>query len=184
MTGEKGLHTVKVGCCGFPGGWGETLSEWLKTAITLERLEMNMRILKGEEPTGTNAEACAYLMAVSLTQPMDSDWTQIYLFIASKTYTRWGKQEMPADIRVNSLNDYQAGELKRFKGWLYQKRTQGKVDEGASRETGRKRGRDRQEKGATTETSHIEQGACVVNSPILLRYFVLALGYKSAYVSD
>jgi len=43
----------------FPGGWGDSLPEWLKTAITLERLEMNMKELKGEEPTGTDAEACA-----------------------------------------------------------------------------------------------------------------------------
>jgi hypothetical protein len=106
----------------FPGGWGDTLPEWLKTAITLERLEMNMKALKGEAMTGTDAEACAYLMTVSLTQPMDSDWTQIYLYVAGKTYRRWGKNEMPADIRVDSLNDYQLSELRRFKGWLYQKR--------------------------------------------------------------
>ena len=33
----------------FPGGWGDSLPEWLKNAITLERLEMNMRALKGED---------------------------------------------------------------------------------------------------------------------------------------
>jgi hypothetical protein len=32
----------------FPGGWGDTLPEWIKTAITLERLEMNMKALKVE----------------------------------------------------------------------------------------------------------------------------------------
>jgi hypothetical protein len=63
----------------FPGGWGDTLPEWLKGAIMLERLEMNMKAIKGEAMTGTDAEACAYLMTVSLTQPMDSDWSQIYL---------------------------------------------------------------------------------------------------------
>ena len=89
---------------------------------------MNMRSLKGEEPTGTDAEACAYLMTVSLTQPIDSDWTQIYLHIAGKTYTRWGKNTLPEDIRVDSLNDYQAGELKRFKDWLYEKRIQARQD--------------------------------------------------------
>jgi len=112
----------------YPGGWGDSLPEWLKTSITLERLEMNMRALKGEEPTGTDAEASAYLMTVSLTQPIDSDWTQIYLYIAGRTYTRWGKHEMPDDIRVDSLNDHQARELKRFKDWLYQKRIQARQD--------------------------------------------------------
>ena len=108
----------------FPGGWGDTLPQWLKNAITLERLEMNMRALKGEEPTGTDAEACAYLYTAALTNPMDHDWGQIYLYIATQTYRRWGKNEMPEDIAVDSLNDYQMGELRRLKEWLYRKRTQ------------------------------------------------------------
>ncbi|GAJ18593.1 unnamed protein product, partial [marine sediment metagenome] len=41
--------------------------EWLKTAITLERLVMNMKALKGELPTGTDAEACAYMMTAAPT---------------------------------------------------------------------------------------------------------------------
>ena len=112
----------------FPGGWGDILPEWLKNAITLERLEMNMRALKGEEPTGTDAEACAYLMTVCLTQPMDHDWGQIYLYIAGKSYTRWKKNEMPEDIRVESLNDEQMRDLNRLKEWLYQKRTTIRLD--------------------------------------------------------
>jgi hypothetical protein len=108
----------------FPGGWGDTIPEWLKTAITLERMMENMKALKGEEPIGTDAEACAYLMTVSLTQPMDSDWTQIYLYIAGQTYKRWSKGEMPADIIVDSISDYQTVELNRLKAWLYRKRTQ------------------------------------------------------------
>ena len=59
---------------------------------------------------------------------MGHDWGQIYLFIATKTYRRWGKNEMPADIAVQSLNDYQMAELKRFKDWLYQKRAQARSD--------------------------------------------------------
>ena len=107
----------------FPGGWGDSLPIWLKEAITLERLAMNMRVLKGELPTGTDAEACAYLNTASLTQPMDSNWAQIYLYIAGKTYTQWKKAEMPEDIRVESLNDDQMRDLNRLKAWLYQKRT-------------------------------------------------------------
>jgi hypothetical protein len=106
----------------FPGGWGDTLPEWLKNAITLERLEMNMRVLKGEEMTGTDAEACAYLFTAALTQPMDHDWGQIYLYIATQTYRRWKKGEMPSDIAVDSITDEQMRELKRLKKWLYTKR--------------------------------------------------------------
>jgi len=75
----------------FPGGWGDTIPDWLKNAITLERLEMNMRELKGEDPTGTDAEACAYLYTAALTQPLDHDWGEIYLYIATRVYGRWVK---------------------------------------------------------------------------------------------
>ncbi len=112
----------------FPGGWGDSLPNWLKNSITLERLEMNMRALKGEEMTGTDAEACAYLYTACLTQPPDHDWTQIYLYIATKTYRRWGKNEMPGDIAVDSISDYQMAELNRLKEWLYRKRTTARQD--------------------------------------------------------
>ena len=123
---EKGISDI-VGCLTdpiivFPGGWGDTIPEWLKTAITLERMVGDMKALKGEEPTGSDAEACAYLMTLSLTQPMDSDWTQIYLYVAGQTYKRWNKGEMPADIAVDLISDYQMGELNRLKSWLYHQR--------------------------------------------------------------
>ena len=131
-TMEKGISDI-VGCLTdpiivFPGGWGDTIPEWLKTAIILERMIGDMKALKGEELTGTDAEACAYLMTVSLTQPMDSDWTQIYLYVASQTYKRWGKVEMSADIVVDSISDYQMGELNRLKLWLYGQRIEARVE--------------------------------------------------------
>jgi hypothetical protein len=122
----------------FPGGWGDTLPEWLKGAITLERLEMNMRALKGKEMTGTDAEACAYLYTASLTVPMDQDWSQIYLYVATRVYKRWGKGEMPSDIAVDSISDYQMRELSRLKDWLYRPAWQGEAGEGTSREAGEK----------------------------------------------
>ena len=112
----------------YPGGWGDSLPEWLKNAITLERLTENMQSTKGEQPTGTDAEACAYLMTLSLTQPMDSDWTQIYLYIAGQSYKRWNKVEMPADIAVDSISDYQTGELNRLKSWLYHQRVKARQE--------------------------------------------------------
>ncbi len=132
-TFEKGISDI-VGVFTdpilvFPGGWGEDLPEWLKTAITLERLEMNMRALKGEEMTGTDAEACAYLWTAALTQPIDHDWTQIYLYIAGKTYSRWNnKNHVPEDIRVESITDDQTRDLNRLKEWLYHKRTTVRLD--------------------------------------------------------
>lgn len=107
----------------YPGGWGDSLPEWLKNAVTLERLTENTKATKGELPTGTDAEACAYLNIASLTMPIDSDWSQIYLYVAGKTYTRWRKSEMPNDIRVESLNEQQMADLNRLKEWLCHRRT-------------------------------------------------------------
>ena len=67
-------------------------------------------------------------MTLSLTQPMDSDWTQIYLYVASQTYKRWGKGEMPADIVIESISDYQTQELNRLKSWLYERRIRARVE--------------------------------------------------------
>lgn len=107
----------------YPGGWGDSLPEWLKNAIVMERLIENMKETKGDQPTGTDAEACAYLNTVSLTAPMDSDWSQIYLYVAGKTYRRWHKSELPDDIRVDSLTVQQMSDLGRLKKWLFQQRT-------------------------------------------------------------
>ena len=158
-TVEKGISDL-VGCLRdpiivFPGGWGDTLPEWLKTAITLERLGRNMKALKGEEMTGTDAECCAYLYTASLTQPMDHDWTQIYLYIAGKSYAKWRTKDsgvtMPDDIRVDSISDYQMADLNRLKEWLYRKRTTARQD--------RDRAERRQKKKDEAEQRKVEQPA-------------------------
>ena len=106
----------------FPGGWGDTLPEWIKPAITMERLMGNIQALKGELPTGTDAEACAYLYTVSLTQSMDHDWSQIYLYLASTAFARHKQAEVPDDIKVESLTDGQMRDLNRLKAWIYDRR--------------------------------------------------------------
>ena len=116
----------------FPGGWGDTLPEWLKNAITLERMAMNMKALRGEEMTGTDAEACAYLYTAGLTQPMDHDWGQIYLYVAGKVYKGWRSKdsgvEFPEDIRVESLTKEQENDLNRLKEWIYRTRTRARQE--------------------------------------------------------
>jgi len=154
-TVEKGISEI-VGVFTdpiivFPGGWGDTLPEWLKAAITLERLIENIKALKGEEMTGTDAEACAYLYTAGLTAPMDHDWGQIYLYIAGKTYQRHKQGELPEDIKVDSLRDDQVADLNRLKGWLYRKRTDIRLD--------RDRTERRQNKEEAEERRKAEQPA-------------------------
>ena len=96
----------------FPGGWGDTLPDWLKQAVTMERLVMNMKPLKGEEMTGTDAEACAYLYTACLEHPVDHDWGDIYLYVSTQTCRKWRQVEVPPDIAVESLRDDQMAELK------------------------------------------------------------------------
>lgn len=76
--------------------------------------------------TATDAEACAYLFTLSLTQPIDSDWTQIYLYVAARVYerhrTKESRVQFPDDIRVDSISDYQMGELRRLKDSIYETR--------------------------------------------------------------
>ena len=106
----------------MPGGWGDTLPDWLKSQITLERLAQNMKTLKGAKLTATDAEACAYLYTASLEAPMDNDWTRIYLYVAGRVVSRGQDTEIPSDIRVDSLNDYQIGLLRDLKDWIYGQR--------------------------------------------------------------
>ena len=129
QTIDKGISDI-VGCLTdpiivFPGGWGDTIPDWLKNAITLERMMANMN---SEKVTGTDAEVCAYLMTVSLTQSMDSDWVQIYLYVAGKTNKQWNQVEMPDDIAVNEISNYQMEKLERLKDWIYQQRIRARID--------------------------------------------------------
>ncbi len=124
----------------FPGGWGDSLPDWLKGAITVERLMMNIGVLKGEAMTGTDAEACTYLMTVSLTQPMDSDWTQIYLYVAGKTYSRHKQGGLPEDIRVESLRDDQMQRPRPAESMALSAANNNKAGAGPRRAAGAQRG--------------------------------------------
>jgi len=108
-----------------------------------------VRALKEGEMTGTDAEACAYLMTVSLTQPIDRDWTEIYIYIANQVYSRHRSKEsgvqVPEDIRVESLSDYQMGELRRLKDSIYERRVR------ARQERGRAERRERREEELSTK---------------------------------
>lgn len=130
---EKGISDI-VGCLtdpiiAYPGGWGDTIPDWLKTAITVERMAMAKKAADGEEITGTDAEACAYLYTALLCFPVDQDWSDIYLYIAGQVHSRHHDgTQVPEDIRVESINDYQMGDLRRLKRWIYERRTRARQE--------------------------------------------------------
>lgn len=135
---EKGISDI-VGVFTDPivltpqgAAWADCLPEWLRAAITLERLVENVRALKEGNRTGTDAEACAYLYTLALDIPLDSDWAQIYLYIATKVYEKHrskdSKVTFPDDVRVDTLNDYQMGKLKELKRWIYETRVKARQE--------------------------------------------------------
>ena len=124
-TVEKGISDI-VGVftdpiIAFPGGWMDTIPEKVKEQVTIERLVMCMRANRGEEPTGTDAEALAYMYPRVMEASMDRDWVDIYLYLGTKVMAGAGTA-MPEDIRVESLNDDQTRDLNRLKAWIYQQR--------------------------------------------------------------
>ncbi len=109
-----------------PGGWGADLPEWLKKAITVERLVANVAFLATGQISATDAEACAYLYSAAFQAPMDHDWSQIFLYVSTKVYERHRTKEsgvtMPPDSRVDELDRQQKEDLGRLKEWIYRTR--------------------------------------------------------------
>ena len=128
----------------MPGGWGEDLPDWLRKRVTVERLCENLLALKeSRELTATDAEAACYLFTASLTAPIGSDWTQIYLYVAGGEMKNEAKTEMPSDLKVEALSEYQLHELKQLKNWIYQQRVKHRED--------KKRGLRREERRVEEE---------------------------------
>jgi len=61
------------------------------------------QLMKGEEEVATDAEALAYMYPRALEAPLDSDWTEIYLYLGTQVMG----DRMPDEIRKDSLSDIQ-----------------------------------------------------------------------------
>lgn len=127
----------------YPSGWEDTLPEWIKQRITVERLIEQIKITQGEEPVATDAEALAYIYPASLAFPMNHDWTQIYLYLATKVCGNEGKQ-VPDDIRVDTLNKEQEADLRRLKEWIYRTRRRARVEKAKDIKRERKEAADKE----------------------------------------
>jgi hypothetical protein len=92
-----------------PGGWEDTLPEWLRLRVIRERVEM---VCNGGWTKATDAEVTCYLYTASLSQPLDSDWTEITLYEAAKQMPQL-YQVVPATPK--ELSDYQKKELEDLK---------------------------------------------------------------------
>ena len=92
-----------------------------KTQITLERLIMNMKVLKeGGVPVG-DTEAMAYMLPRTMEEPMTEQWFRIYMYVCTQAM-KFKKVEVPEDIKSESLSDHDMRELDDLKRWIYSKR--------------------------------------------------------------
>lgn len=105
----------------FTSPWMDTLPEWIKGEVKMQRLA---QLMKGEEEVATDAEALAYMYPRALEAPLDSDWTEIYLYLGTQVMG----DRMPDDIRKDSLSDYQMGLLMELKRWIYRQRVKARKE--------------------------------------------------------
>lgn len=98
--------------------WADTLPQWVRGQIITERL---CALMSDEPCTATDAEAMAYIYPASLDAPLDRDWSEIYLYVCTRTLERTGK-EIPPDVRVDSLDSYRMGLLRDLKRSIYNSR--------------------------------------------------------------
>ena len=106
-------------------GWAETLPEWILEEIKAERLIYGLAsILKPDAPKVGDAEATAYLYTLSLTQPLDHELTEIFLYLAGTIMKKRGMkitEEMKEKLERGLTADEER-ELKELKDKIYSKR--------------------------------------------------------------
>ena len=106
--------------------------DWLMEEVKAERMVISLCALakpdkfKNDSDYVGEVECLAYIMPATGRAPLDSDATQIYLYLASRVMKRIKKVEVPKDIKVEKLTDYQEHLLESLKNWIFQKRN-GKV---------------------------------------------------------
>lgn len=109
------------------GGLEDTIPDWLKERLPIDRLIMNMLAIRGEKITATDTEALIYMYPLTLERPIDHQWAQIYLYLATKVCSAAGKK-VPGDIKVESLDRDGIRYLQELKDWIYQKRIEARKD--------------------------------------------------------
>lgn len=117
----------------FPSSWQDTIPEKLKQDIPLRRLAHIALCQKGEAAwdEATDLEALLHLYPLTLGRPINETWTCIYLYLGTKCL----RPSLSQDIREETLTDYQAGELRGLKRWLYRQRVKARKARGRQEKT-------------------------------------------------
>ena len=111
----------------YPSGWQDTLPDWIKPQITLERLIMNIKAAKdGGVPVG-DTEALAYIYPRTMEAPMNEQWYRIYMYVFNQAM-KFKKTEVPEDLKSEKLSDYDMQELDHLKRWIYERRVKNRKE--------------------------------------------------------
>jgi len=130
----------------YPSGWENTLPDWIKPQITLERLIMNAKVMKeGGVPVG-DTEALAYMYPRTMAAPMPEQWHRIYMYVFNQAM-KFKKTAVPEDLKSEALEDYDMKELDQLKRWVYQQRVKYRKEKARA-----ERQRTKQETVAEEET--------------------------------
>ena len=108
----------------FPSPWQDDIPENIKKQIPLERLIMNMKYPREGKgvPVG-DCEALIYMFPRTLESPMGYEWTHIYSYCFTKAM-EFMRTEIPPDLRVDVLSDYDMHQLDDLKRFIWNKRVQ------------------------------------------------------------
>src|SRR3990170_4038498 len=117
----------------WPGPWMDTIPEERRKELPLHRLVHLMRCNQGKAAwdEATDLEALLYMYPLTLEHPISEQWTRIYLYLG----TRVMGQEFPGDIRQESLSDYDMGELRDLKRWIYRQRAKARKERARGEKT-------------------------------------------------
>jgi len=111
----------------YPSPWKEDLPDWIKPQITMERLIMNMKVIKeGGVPVG-DTEALAYMFPRTMEAPMSEQWFRIYMYVFNGAM-KFKKTEVPGDLKSEKLSDYDMQELDDLKRWIYDRRVKNRKE--------------------------------------------------------
>jgi len=106
-------------------GWAETIPEWLLEEVKKERMVSGFVDVmgKGEEKVGL-AETAVYLYTLSLKQPMNHNYSEIYLCLTGKLLARKTGEapDFCRELVERGLTPNEQRELDELKSELYKRR--------------------------------------------------------------
>lgn len=128
---DKGISNI-VYCLTFPmvghPMWATAIPEDFRQQMPIIRMVQLMKEPDTFQEQATNEEAMAYIMTASLAFPLNSDWTDIYMYLTRKYLLTWKKtklEDLPDFLQKEiTLDDYRTSMLRRLKGWIRKKQIQ------------------------------------------------------------